>query len=75
LPTADELQSLVDYSVGYPGPTIDATWFPNTPATSGYWSASPYAGDAAGAWGVVFYDGVVGYFNLRNLNLQVRLVR
>ena len=39
LPTVKELQSLVDYSVASGGPTIDSTYFPNTPATY-YWSTS-----------------------------------
>jgi hypothetical protein len=30
LPTVDELQSIVDYGIASPGPTIDSTWFPNT---------------------------------------------
>ncbi|TXT33138.1 MAG: hypothetical protein FD135_5546 [Comamonadaceae bacterium] len=53
LPTADELQSLVDYSVPYPGPTIDSTWFPNTPGR-GYWSMTPVVGVAPLAWIVYF---------------------
>jgi hypothetical protein len=64
LPTADELQSLVDYSVAYPGPTIDGTWFPNTPSYCWYWSASPYAGGASGAWFVFFFSGVTPHANL-----------
>lgn len=74
LPTVDELQSLVDYSVAYPGPTIDTTWFPNTPGGV-YWSASPYAGNAAYAWFVYFGDGNVNGLSLRVNNGQVRLVR
>ncbi len=38
LPTAEELQSIVDYGVA--NPAIDATWFPNTPGSE-YWTSSP----------------------------------
>ncbi|TXT38352.1 MAG: hypothetical protein FD135_2960 [Comamonadaceae bacterium] len=73
LPTADELQSLVDYSVDTSRPTLDVTWFPNTPGYV-YWSASPYAGDVVGAWVVNFnYGRVVNY--LRYNAYHVRLVR
>lgn len=68
LPTADELQSLVDYGVAYPGPTIDTTWFPNTPGYV-FWS-SPYGG----AWNVNFFNGEVGQDN-GNSSYHVRLVR
>ena len=30
LPTKKELMSIVDYSIPYPGPTINTTYFPNT---------------------------------------------
>ena len=39
LPSAEELQGIVDYGVGTPGPTIDINWFPNTVGET-YWSAS-----------------------------------
>lgn len=61
LPTADELQSIVDYSVAYPGPTVDGTWFPNTPSYSYYWTSSPYVGGSYYAWGVAFGYGLVSY--------------
>jgi hypothetical protein len=74
LPTADELQSVVDYSVAYSGPTIAAGWFPNTPSLSWYWSSSPYVGSTSSAWGVYFnYGGVSN--DGRGGNNQVRLVR
>jgi hypothetical protein len=74
LPTADELQSIVDYTVAYPGPTINTVWFPNTPAASAHWSSSAYVGDDPSAWLVNFYDGSV-YGSRRSDTLQVRLVR
>lgn len=80
LPTADELQGIVDYSVAYPGPAIDDTWFPNTqqyvPNTQqyGYWTGTGYAGDSSIAWLVAFDDGLVGY-HARHYDDHVRLVR
>ncbi|NWF76199.1 MAG: DUF1566 domain-containing protein [Nitrospirae bacterium] len=34
LPTKKELVTIVDYSIPYPGPTINTTYFPNTNPTS-----------------------------------------
>lgn len=73
LPTVDELQSLVDYSVGSPGPAIDTTWFPNT--TNWYWAVSPDANDASGAWVVDFRDGYVYTAGRDGYWVRVRLVR
>ena len=72
LPTADELQTLVDYSVDS-GPTIDGTWFPNT-QQSFYWSATIYAQSSGFAWVVNFGSGGVGVDNQRD-EVHVRLVR
>ena len=85
LPTVDELHSIVDYGVVAPGPTVDATWLPNTqggPNAQGntlggvFWSASPYVGNSASAWVVYFNNGFVD-FNGRHLNegRNMRLVR
>ncbi|MDH4276004.1 MAG: DUF1566 domain-containing protein, partial [Gammaproteobacteria bacterium] len=73
LPTADELQSIVDYAVASPGPTIDTAWFSNT---FGYlnWSASPAVGKAGSAWGVAFQLGDVNTYS-RDSNSFARLVR
>lgn len=73
LPTADELQSIVDYGVASPGPTVDATWFPNTQG-SAFWSSSPYAGYPADAWYVDFGYGFV-FSDFRSNSNHVRLVR
>lgn len=73
LPTRDELQALVDYSVASPEPTVDATWLPNT-GVSAYWSSSPYLGSAAKAWSVNFANGFVSN-NARSGKLLLRLVR
>jgi len=77
LPTADELQGLVEYGVASPGPTMDVTWFTNTMAAQ-YWTASPYVGKADGVWFVNFNDGGVGCdyrYGGRSDHFQVRLVR
>ncbi len=73
LPTAKELESLVDYGVAYPGPTIDAAWFPNTVGDA-FWSSSPYVGIAYYAWVVDFSYGSVNDYS-RDGSLPVRLVR
>jgi hypothetical protein len=73
LPTPDELQGLVDYSVVAPGPTIDTTWFPNTKG-SVFWSVSPYVASAGQAWGVDFSNGYVAPYPNAELH-YVRVVR
>jgi internalin A len=57
LPSLSELASLVNCSVSYPGPTIDAAAFPGT-YTGGYWASNslPSTGGQAG-WFVNFYNG------------------
>jgi hypothetical protein len=56
LPSREELRSIVDYSIPYPGPTINTGYFPNT-VSSVYWSSSPDAYYTDYAWGVYFDDG------------------
>jgi hypothetical protein len=73
LPTADELQSIVDYGVALPGPTTDTTWFPNT-VGNWFWSSSPFVGGADYAWYVNFYNGYVYHYH-RAYPGYVRLVR
>lgn len=80
LPTADELQTLVDYRRPFPGPTIDVHWFPHTwvdlstLAWRGYWTSDLYADDPVYAWNVNFNYGNLGV-NHRNNDGAVRLVR
>ena len=69
LPTADELQSLIDYSVSTPGPTIDSSWFPNTQGMA-YWTAT----FTDIPWHVSFVDGGINKIQLSNVN-YLRLVR
>jgi hypothetical protein len=73
LPTAKELLSIVDISVGAPGPTIDSSAFPSTPANF-FWSSTPYAGTSGSAWYVGFDDGGTGYGVVSNTD-SVRCVR
>ena len=74
LPTPDELQRIVDYSVGSPGPTIDTFWFPNTKAGV-YWSGALYQADTTQGWAVNFQSGAVSGFYLRSESHYVRVVR
>lgn len=75
MPTVDELPNLADLGIAYTSglPTIDATYFPNTPA-SFFWSASPVAGGSYSAWFVNFGDGSAYWAN-RYDAVRVRLVR
>ena len=57
LPSMHELESLVDYSIQYPGPMIDGKAFPGTKNLS--WSASP-GSESSSASAVNFYVGAVG---------------
>lgn len=74
LPTVDELQSLVDYSVANPGPTIDTVWFPDMQGPMIFWADPLYHGYTGVAWSVGFTYGFTGY-NDRERTLGVRLVR
>lgn len=75
LPTADELQSIVDFSATTPGPTVDTTWFPNTQGLTGlFWSTTLYRNAASQAWMVYFSDGAYNVSN-RDIGHFVRLVR
>ena len=54
-------------------PTINTTYFPNTPSVW-FWSSSPSASGSSYAWYVHFYGGDSGY-GLKFVSLNVRLVR
>lgn len=71
LPTVRELGTLLEYQCTMPA--INLTVFPATPATN-FWTATPYAGYANGAWNINFNDGVHDNSS-RNYRLYVRLVR
>jgi hypothetical protein len=74
LPSRRELQSLVDFSIAYPGPMIDGEYFVNM-LFDGFWSASPSAYGSDYAWGVNFNYGVAGNANKKDYGSAVRLVR
>lgn len=74
MPTSQELVSIVDYSRTYPGPTIDASYFPNTPS-SYFWSASASARLYSYAWFVNFGYGYAYGYGYKLRDAQVRLVR
>ena len=77
LPTRQELQELVDYSVITPSPTIVSAWFPNTAANVldwRYWTSSAYVLDALDAWKVGFSIGDAIHGE-RAYDGHVRLVR
>jgi len=75
LPWQEELRSLVDYSIPYPGPTIDTAYFPNTTSTSSwFWSASFGAYYSGYAWFVNFGNGGDGSHG-KSYGRYVRLVR
>jgi hypothetical protein len=61
MPGIHELDTLVDSSVSYPGPTIDTTFFPGTPG-SWYWSSTPSSGLSAYKYYVDFGSGWLNNF-------------
>ncbi len=73
LPRREELRSLVDYRIPYPGPTINTRAFPNTVAQF-YWSADTAAAEASEAWGIGFAFGF-DYAYYKSNRVHVRLVR
>ena len=73
IPTIKELSSLVNSAIPYPGPTIDAAWFPRT-VSSGYWSSTTNADGTDDAWLVDFFGGSVRYGH-KSDSYYVRAVR
>lgn len=73
LPSREELRSLVDYRIPYPGPTLNTRYFPNALGQF-YWSATPSASDRSEAWGIGFSFGF-DYAYPKNNRVHVRLVR
>jgi Protein of unknown function (DUF1566) len=71
VPKKSELYSIIDYSRYRP--TIDTTYFPNTPIDF-FWSSSPYAGINDNAWSVSFYTGT-DYYDHKYYIRAIRLVR
>jgi hypothetical protein len=73
LPGREELRSLVDYRVSYPGPTLDSRVFANAVAQF-YWSADTDAMQPEAAWGIGFAFGF-DYAYYKSNHVHVRLVR
>ena len=76
LPTVNELRTIVNYSILYPGLTIQTAYFPYTQA-SGYWSATTDASYTSNAWSVLFngdYNSL-DYKNAKSDNNYARAVR
>ena len=72
LPSREELRSLVDYSITYPGPTINQHTFPNT-VSQFYWSSTANANDKETAWGIGFSFGY-DYAYFKSDHGYIRLV-
>jgi hypothetical protein len=73
LPAIKELAYIVNYSIPYPGPTIDTGYFPNT-AASWYWSSTTNVSSTYYAWTVNFDYGYVTNYN-KDTAGYVRAVR
>jgi hypothetical protein len=73
LPTHRELLSLVDGSCF--GPSINRTWFPDTPGED-YWTSTSSPDDPDGkAWTIEFFEGRYKPPSNKNSSRHVRLVR
>jgi hypothetical protein len=73
LPGREELRSLVDYGIPYPGPTINMHYFPHT-RSQFYWAAEANAAAVDEAWGIGFAFGF-DYAYYTTDRVRVRLVR
>jgi hypothetical protein len=89
IPDVKELQSIVDYEIAHPGPTVNAA-FHNAAGCPGctdvtlascsctasdfYWSSTTIRGTPGGAWVVPFNFGGVGYGD-KSFSGAVRAVR
>lgn len=78
LPSREELSTLVDISVFYPGPTIPKVFFPEPPPPQGkywaYWTDTTFRTRRAGAWAWRFDYGN-DYLVEKSEALNVRLTR
>jgi hypothetical protein len=74
LPSSEEMSTLVDTSVFYPGPTIPAVYFPEPLLAGKYWSDTTFRTRRAGAWAWRFDYGSE-YLWEKSEALNVRLAR
>ena len=58
VPSLMELQSLVNYEIPFPGPTVDQSFFPYT-LNEAHWTASSDSRSTPKTWTVLFTDGSV----------------
>ncbi|MBS3758528.1 MAG: DUF1566 domain-containing protein [Desulfobacterales bacterium] len=76
MPSREELRSIVDYSIPYPGPCVDASFFPNTIAPyCSYWSATTRASNPDYAWSMYFSSGNDDNGSKSDSIMSVRAVR
>jgi hypothetical protein len=77
LPTIQELASLIDPSVAFPGPTLPAGHpFSNVQQSfNNYWSATTVASLTGFAWAVNFSGGNLALFDDKNISRVVWCVR
>ena len=73
IPTREELRSLVNYRINYPGPVLNKKAFPYALSLF-YWSANSDATHPDEAWGMGFAFGF-DYAYYKNNQVPVRLVR
>jgi hypothetical protein len=75
LPTIKELDSIVNYNIPNPGPTINTVFFPSTQSYY-YWSSTNYAFTNDSAWAVSFYYGLNDHVYKNDYNMfYTRAVR
>jgi hypothetical protein len=72
LPTMREILTIVDLSIGPPGPTIDTTAFPGTPGGF-FWTSTQYSGTPVNYWSAQFQYGFA-YGNTKTDTSYVRCV-
>ncbi|MFA5370620.1 MAG: DUF1566 domain-containing protein [Sideroxydans sp.] len=73
LPSRYELNTIVDTSVFYPGPTLPSAYFPESKAGS-YWTDTTFKTRRASAW-VWRFDHGSDYVEEKSAALKVRLTR
>lgn len=74
LPSSEEMSTLVDTSVFYPGPTIQTVFFPEPLPPGKYWTDTTFRTRRAGAWAWRFDYGNE-YLWEKSEALNVRLTR
>lgn len=73
LPRRDELSTILDYSVPYPGPTIASRYFPNTDPNA-YWTSTIFGPHESGVWAWRFDHGY-DFVEQKHTPLHVLAVR